>query len=188
MSEPTPPSAMDRLLASLRAIIRAELPQLTFFGSYEYSIQGAGPSTVDVQPTDTTIGLPTLTSVPLRSSLLGSVVTTQAIGGLALIRFVNGDPSRPVCTSITTIPEQATIDATGVINIGPSAAKVVLAGGTQGVARVGDSVTIFLAPGSYVTGTMTPVSGSPVPFVGTLSVVNGMSGIIGSGSPNVVSE
>jgi hypothetical protein len=178
---------MDRLLASLRALIRAELPQLTFFGTYEFSIQNAGPSTVDVQPTDTTISLPTMTSVPLKSSLLGSVVTAQSIGGLALIRFINGDPTRPVCVGITTIPEMQSTDATGTLNVGPSAMKVNLAQATLGVARVGDSVTIFLPPDSYVTGMITPVSGSPYAFTGTLAVVNGMSGIIGSGSPNVVS-
>jgi hypothetical protein len=179
------PTTADRLLAALRALIRAELPQLTFLGTYEYSIQAAGSATVDVSPTDTTIPLPTLTGVPLRSSLLGQVVSAQAVGGLALIRFINGDPTRPVCMGITTIPDTAALDATGEIQVGPSATKVVLNGGSLGVARVGDSVTFFLPPGSLVTGTMTPVSGPPVPFTGTLSIVNGMSGIIGSGSPNV---
>lgn len=179
------PSASDRLLAALRSLVRAELPQLTFLGTYEFTIQGASGSTVDVSPTDTTISLPSFTGVPLRSSLLGQVVTAQAVGGLALLRFINGDPTRPVCMSITSIPETAVLDATGEMQIGPSASTVVLNGGSLPLARVGDSVTFFLPPGSLVTGTMTPISGPPVPFTGTLTVVNGFSGIIGSGSPNV---
>ena len=189
MSAIVAPTVFDRLLAMFRALIRAELPQLTYFGTYEYSIQKAGSSTIDGSPTDTTIPLSSLTGIPLRSSLLGQVVDAQAVGGLALIRFINGDPERPVCVSILSIPKKAKLDATGSMKVGPSASKVVLNGGKLGVARVGDSVTFFLPPNSIVSGTLTapipPPGPTPTPFAGTLTVINGMSGIIGQGSPTV---
>ena len=55
MSEPVQPTALDRLLTALRLLISAELPQLTYFGTYEYSIQSNSGSTVDIAPVDTTV-------------------------------------------------------------------------------------------------------------------------------------
>ena len=182
MTEPIQPSPLDRLLTALRLLIRAELPQLTFFGTYEYSIQSSSDSTVDVAPVDTTISLPSMTGVPLISSLLGQVVVPNE--GLCRIRFVNGDPSQPVCVGLASVASSVSVDATGMLNIGPSAGKVVLNGGTLGVARVGDSGTMYLPPGCFVTGTIT--TGPTVVPSTMISITNGFSFMISTGSPNVV--
>lgn len=125
MSEPVQPTPLDRLLTAIRLIIRAELPQLTYFGTYEYSIQSNSGSTVDVAPVDTTISLPAMNGVPLISSLQGQVVVPNS--GLCRIRFINGDPSQPIVVGIVSLPNSTTIDATGQFSIGPSASKVVFA-------------------------------------------------------------
>ncbi len=124
MSAPVEPTSADRLLVALRALIRAELPQLTYFGVYDYSIQSASGSTVDVTPNDTTQPLPAMSGVPLIPSLVGQVVVPNS--GTCRIRFVNGDPTRPVCVGIQSTPSTSTVDATGQLNIGPSAATVQL--------------------------------------------------------------
>ncbi len=185
MAQPVQPTSLDRLLTSLRLIIRAELPQLTFFGTYEYSIQNASDSTVDVAPVDTTISLPSIKGVPLVSSLLGQAV--QANEGLCRIRFVNGDPTKPVCVGLRSLPSSSSTDATGTINVGPSASMVILNNGTLGVARLGDPITLYIPPGCYVTGMITPASGPPIPIT-KISIVNGLGAMIGSASPNVVTE
>jgi hypothetical protein len=185
VSEPVQPTPLDRLLTAIRLIIRAELPQLTYFGTYEYSIQSSSGSTVDVSPVDTTISLPSMTAVPLVSSLQGQVVTPNS--GLCRIRFINGDPSQPICVGIVDIPSSSTIGATGQLNIGPSASKIVFANGTLGIARVGDMITLYIPPGCYVTGMITPPSGPPIPIT-SMSIVNGFSALISTGSPNVVTK
>lgn len=125
MSEPVQPTALDRLLTAIRLIIRAELPQLTYFGTYEYSIQSNSGSTVDIAPVDTTVSLPSMNGVPLISSLQGQVVVPNT--GLCRVRFINGDPSQPIVVGIVSLPSSTTIDATGQLSIGPSASKVVFA-------------------------------------------------------------
>jgi hypothetical protein len=185
MAQPQTLSPLDRLLASFRAFVEATLAQLRYLGTYEYSVVASGPNTVDVTPVDPGIGLPAMTKVPLRSGLLGQTVTASP-GSLATIRFVNGDPSRPICTGLLGTPISWAVDASGQVNVGPSAVKIAFAGGSLGIARVGDSVTIFFPPGCYVTGTLT-LGGSVVP-IASLSIVNGLGGFISLGSPNVVTE
>jgi len=99
MSEPIAPSTFDRLMQSIRAIIRAELPQATFQGIYEYSIQSTDGLTASCDPVDTTIPLPSLPSVELRPSILGGIVA-PARGARCLVAFVNSDPTRPVIISV----------------------------------------------------------------------------------------
>ena len=178
-------SPLDRLLASFRALIKTELAAMSFLGTYEYSIVAADSGTVDVTPVDPSVGLPAMTKVPLRSGLLGQNVTPAA-GGTAMIRFVDGNPSRPVCTGILGIPKNTTIDATGTLNIGPSAMRVVFRNGTLGLARLGDTGTAFFPPNCYFNGTVT-VGGVPA-VITSISVLSGFSFMIGSASPNVVTK
>ena len=89
-------SGVDRIIASLKAIIRGELPRLTFLGVYEYAVQrvAANGSTLDASPTNTTLGLPGLQGVTLRNGVAGTVCRPAA-GSLVAIGFLNGDPTRP---------------------------------------------------------------------------------------------
>jgi len=112
MSAIVPPNAFDRLLTNLRSIIRQEIPVLTYHGIYEYSVQSLAGSTVNCDPVDTTIPLPSLANIELRPSLLGEVVTSPFFpGSRCLVAFVNGDPSRPFVMSILGTPASVAITA-----------------------------------------------------------------------------
>jgi hypothetical protein len=172
-------TALGRLLKDVRALIRAEVPALTFAGIYEYTVQGAAGSKVDASPTDTTLGLPTITGLPLSPSILGETVASAAVGCKAIVQFVNGSPTRPEVVSLSLPPSSSTIDATGTLQLGPNAQAVQLAGGTAPIARHGDAVTIYLDPGpALVNGTV-----GGVPFVGSIVFVGPATGIIVGGQP-----
>jgi hypothetical protein len=96
------------------------------------------------------------------------------------VRFVNGNPARPVVVGVGAPGVDATVDTTDALRLGPGAARVVLAGGSRELARDGDAVTIFLRPGVLV-GVLTPPGGAPG-TVGTLTVLSAVSGIITSTS------
>lgn len=142
MSQAVAPTFADRLLASFRALVRAEFPQLTYVGVYEYTITGSASSSIECRPTDTTIPLPALSKVTLLPSVLGESVAPPSSGS-CLIAFVNADPTRPVCISITSPSKTATVDATQSMSIGPSASSVSIAGGAIPAARAGDMAGIF---------------------------------------------
>jgi hypothetical protein len=89
-----PPTNQDRLLAAIRDLIRAEFPNLIYSGTFEYSVQDTDGTTVDAVPTDSTIGLPPLTKVPLRTGLAGGTCKPK-IGSLLAVGFLNSDPTRP---------------------------------------------------------------------------------------------
>lgn len=159
--------------------MRGELERLTFLGVYEYTVQRAAAGTVDAVPSSS-LPLPPVTGAPLVSSLLGQAVTPAATGATCRIRFVNGDPSRPVCTGLGAPSADATIDASGTLSLGPSAQRVTLAGGSLPLSRDGDAATIFLPPGTLI-GIVTP-PGSPPVTVGLLTVLSAVTGIISGGS------
>lgn len=98
MSAVVPPTPFDRLLNAFRALVRAELPTLTYLGVYEYAVQATDgtastPSTtVDCTPTDSTIPLPDLTGVPIRLPY----GVTPPLQALCYVEFANGDPTKPM--------------------------------------------------------------------------------------------
>lgn len=148
---PSAPTALDRLMVAVRALIRAEVPRLTFLGSYEYAIQGSQDhTTVDIAPTDTTLGLPSLTKVPLRSSVLGEAVAPSTTAGQrCLVSFVNGDPTRPFVYGIDPIPDKATVDAKTELDLGPSAGAVNIAGGANALAPAPWASSLATALGAF---------------------------------------
>ena len=154
MTQPIAPTMLDRLTAALRLIVRAEFPQLTYFGLYEYSVQVASTKSVDCSPTDTTIGLKAITNVPLRASILGETVLPK-VGARCLVQFVNGDPCRPVVVSCDPTPQTATVDATGTVNVGPSAESVSLAGGAGGTIVLNTPYSTYLGQSVIFIGTVT---------------------------------
>lgn len=134
------PTALDRLLKALRAIIREELPRLTFFGLYEYVVAGASSNTADLRATDTTIGLPDMVKVPLRLPASTATLTT---GAKAILAFVNGDPGRPFVL---------TADNVTTLAIGQAASTMSLAAGVAGIARAGDPVQAGPYLGTITSG------------------------------------
>jgi hypothetical protein len=179
-------SPLDRLLVSIRELIRAEVPSLTFCGLYEYTVSGVNGATLACQPVSQTTGLPVLSNVPLQPSILGEVGTPSA-GDLCLVQFVNGSPSRPEVISLGPTNAAGTLDASDVLNVGPSASSVALGAAQNPGARVTDTVNIYFPPGVTLTidgtvpstgGTVLcslqlitdPVSNTPLPCNGIIDV------------------
>jgi hypothetical protein len=112
------PTLADRLLTAIRAMIRAELPTLTFLGTYEYTITAVnGDGTLDCTPTDPTIPLPAGNGWPMRSCVCGSTAT-PTVGNRCLVTFANGDPSRPIVVGNDPIVQVAVVDASEEVDIG----------------------------------------------------------------------
>lgn len=181
------PSDLDRLLTAIRLIIRAEVPALTFFGTYEYSIQSVDGQTVTASPTDTTLPLPSLSNLPIQSSVYAEGVTGIQSGQTCLVQFVNADPTRPEVVSLSSLSETATLDATGSVTLGSvSTTSVALGGGTAPIARMGDLVSVIVplpAPPPTISGT---INGS-IPFTGTMVGLPPGAGIITGANPKVKS-
>jgi hypothetical protein len=184
MSAVVPPLSADRLLASLRLLIRAETPTLTYAGTYEYSIQAVNGTAIDCSPVDTTIPLPSMSALPVRPSVLAESVTGIQTGQLCLVQFINADPTRPIVVSLSEISQTATIDAKGSMTVGSAnTASVQLGGGVAPVARIGDLITVFLPL------TPVPVSGVLQPgalnFNGFVTFTSPATGTITAGNPKV---
>lgn len=160
MPSSIPPTNLDRLWNSFRALVRAESPTLTFAGIYEYGIQavhGTAPSaTVDCSPTDTTIPLPPLVNIPMRSAVDGTTVT-PTIGSNCLVMFVNADPSRPVVFGVDPISAMVKVQATAEIDI--SAPAVNIANGVLPAARQTDLVVAGPFMGTITSGSTKVVVG-----------------------------
>lgn len=145
------PSVSDRFLSFLRQLIRAEMPRLTFLGTYEYSVQATNGTTVDASPTDTSLSLPGLTKVAIR---LPVGTSKPAVGSPVLIQFVNGDPTRPVCVAHDPSADLYVIGPTATsVQIGPT---IPTTGNTLPyfAARVGDVVQAGPFTGAIVNGSL----------------------------------
>lgn len=180
MSGQVQPTPLDKVWSSIRALIRADNTRFTFLGIYEMTVQGvsADGTTVDVSPIDTTQSLPSLVKVKVR---LPIATATVAIGQRCIIAFLNGDPTKPVMVNSDPVPLNATHDASGTLNVGPSASSVAIAGGS-GVAylvRNGEAVVITGA----VSGTG---SGQTVSGILTLALVEAAPGPPGTGHSKAV--
>ena len=185
MSAPVQPTIADRLVASLRLIIRGELPQLTYCGTYEYAIQSVNGTAVSAAPTDTTLPLPTIANMPVRPSVLGESVGGIQTGQTCLVQFINANPSRPVITSLSAISNTATIDAENSVSIGASSIAVALAGGSAPVARIGDMITVFLPTSPVAITGVLKGPGGPFFFNGTITFTSPATGMMTAGSPSV---
>ena len=121
------PTFRDRLMQAFRELVRAELPQLSYLGVWEYAVQVTDGVTVDATPVDTTVvPLPGIVGCPLRPGILGEQAT-PTVGSLCLVSFVNGDPTRPIVVG-------------GDPNVPAASGKLV--GGGPAAARVGDAATL----------------------------------------------
>lgn len=188
MSAVTPPTSLDRLLTALRLIIRAEVPAFTFFGTYEYSIQSVSGTMVSAQPSDTTLSLPSITNMPIFSSILAEQISGIQTGQLCLVQFVNADPTRPEVVSLQNPNDTVTLDATGSVTLGSTnTTSVAFAGGTAPLARQGDQV-VGIVPIPAPPPVISFIVNGGVPCTGTMSgLPPGAAGIITGGFPPVTS-
>lgn len=131
MNEPT---TQDRLLESFRAIVRAEDPNRTYRGVFEYAVQATDGNTIDASPTDTTIPLPALAKVPIRGQSI-----TPTVGARAIVGFINADPTRPYVLSIDPPHVNETHAPSGVLALGGGGFAT-----TEHVATVEATVNMFI--------------------------------------------
>lgn len=124
MSAIVSPTALDRMLAALRLLVRNFFPALTYWIVHEYAVEESDGTTFSGLPTDAGFSPALPTRVPYAPSLAGSSCVVP-IGTLAYVGFANADPSKPFLVRF---------------GAGASATQVGLAGGGPGLARVGDFV------------------------------------------------
>ncbi len=187
MSEP---NAMDRFLGDIRKLIRAELPNLTYLGTWEYAVQGVnGDGSINATPTDPRAPVPPLNMIPIAAGPDGST-STPTVGKTCTIRFINGDPTRPRVVGNQPIVKIATIDATDAVNIGASVSDAVtLAGGNAPISREGDAVAVYFGTppaeldiqGSFTIGSPS-TAGS---FTGKITMSKPACGVITTGAAKV---
>jgi hypothetical protein len=178
VSAPTPPTVLDRLWTSFRALVGLELAPLRFLGTYGYTVTDTDGTTVDATPNDPSQNLPDGKGWPMRSCVCGATAT-PTVGSKCLVTFENGDPSLPICVGCDGPPQKASIDATSELDVGPSAATVAIAGGGAAVSREGDSVLVYFPPSmpfaGVANGTMAIVGVITIPGPGIGSIQEGSS-------------
>ncbi len=153
MSDPT---ALDRTLVSMRALVKSFFPGLLYFIVHEYSVAESDGATFSGLPTDAGFSPALPTRVPYSPSLAGSSCIVP-VGTLAYVGFANADRGKPylVRFGAGATSTATTIDA-GAMTIGASASAVTIAGGNvtdaTGLGRVvryGDPI-VFGVPGPGV--------------------------------------
>jgi hypothetical protein len=145
MAQPTAPTSLDRLLVALRKLTRAEFPQMAFLACQEYRVTSAGDGTVDAEPADPSLALPSLVGVPT----LLPFGLAPAIGDTVVIRFLNGDPTKPRARGFS-VPPRLNLGGTPNADAARKADDV-----TWNVLPIVVNGLFNLAPG--VIGTMIPV-------------------------------
>jgi hypothetical protein len=139
---------IDRLWDAFRRLVRVELAEVRWLGTYEYTVLSASENSVDLSaPSD--VRLPGLSAVRSRADSVSRQV--PKIGGKAHVVFVDGDLSRPVCT--WTEPASSPDEG----------ATARLAGGGQAIARQGDFVSSSLPIGTMILATITQAPPPPSP-------------------------
>lgn len=181
---------MDRFMTAIRTIIREEFPNLSYLGTYEYSVVGSNEDgSINATATDPAISMPNLNNIPIRSGAEGATAKPTP-GNLCYVRFINGDPTRPIVVGNQAIVDTLNIDATNIVRIGQSVSEaVIIAGGDAPVARDGDTVTVYFGSAGSIsaTGMLSPGQPSqPGSFSGTISFDLPATGVITSGQSKVL--
>lgn len=137
----------DRLIEMFRELVREEVEDLTFLGVYEYAVQNVASdgSTVDAIPTSTSIPLPPLRKVPVRSGVPGLTVKPKR-GSLLAISFLDGDPTRACILGGFDGANPSSVVFLGADPTTPGLHK-------RAVVCYGDAVTLGSASGSITATT-----------------------------------
>jgi hypothetical protein len=107
---PVSPTGLDALWRSFRKLVRAELPNLTFYGIYEYSVFFVFGGGVTARRTDSTLPVPDVVQIPIRTGIPGASVTPTKDAKI-YVMFANGDPSKPLIHSYdSTFADNVTFD------------------------------------------------------------------------------
>ncbi len=145
----------DRLLGAWRQLVRAEDPDESYRGVWEYSVASTTGGTFDGHPTASAVPLPPAVRWPLRGGIPG-MTSSPTAGSTLLVAFVNGDPARPIVLGYdTSVPDVLGLDA----------ADMRLGAGLGRVLREGDTLSLTgVQSGGGATGVIAAVTiglGSP---------------------------
>lgn len=167
-------SATDRILASLEKLVGLFTRRLPAAFVWSYSVESATETSFSGRRLSPDCPFDDMPEIPLMPGIAGAGVR-PAIGSIALVAFVDGDPAKPrVVGWDQQIPISVTIDASERVRVGPSAEAVELAGGAQkALHRVDDTGTVgslvaaanvltYTAPDGSVTSYAFAVSGGAV--------------------------
>jgi hypothetical protein len=169
-------AGIDRAKAALDAYVRGVFSRLDYFAGYWCRVVGQNADgSLELQPDDAR--LPPLSGMPIRYGVPGVTAKVPA-GARCLLEFAGGDPTKPFV---------ATWEPGTVV-------EIVLAGGTQLVARKGDAVKAGPTPTTGMLAWMTKVTailagasaGTPVATVGPSALVAPTDfGVIDEGAAKV---
>jgi hypothetical protein len=183
-----------RLVSMLRAMTHA-LGGIAHLKRYRYRIvsQSAdGRLTLQAvaNPDGSPSNAPDVTPLSVAPGMSG-LSALYALSSECTVAFVAGDPAQAFVESFdsASLPQEVTIDATGIVHVGPSATVKLSEGAPDyagaPVGGVGDSVIVMLPPACPVTGTMT-IGGVPTPFVAVMTVTQPCVGSIMTGASHVL--
>lgn len=128
----------DRLFGALKKIIERVTASFSYFGRFEYRVESANGTHLDIRPARSALGMPKFVAVPMRTGSPGAS-GTPAIGSSCEVMFLDGDPSRPVVVGF---------DGAGADGFTPTASQLTSSGDVglgdaQGrVLRSGDKISI----------------------------------------------
>lgn len=123
-------------------------------GTYTYRVDSCDGETISAFPISSRVKLPDLVKIPLTPGILGGTAKI-APGSIVLVVFADGDRSAPqvVFSELGAHPTELSIEAT--VSAKLDAPQVVINGGAQGAARMGDPVTCGPFVGSITLGSVT---------------------------------
>ena len=151
-----PSDLLDRATQSIKAIVKSIVePRLLYLGVYEIKVESVSGGMIRGAPTDQTLGLPLSIVVPTKSGLL-AVTCTPTPNTTALVRFINGDPKRPVLDGADSVDDAILAQNGAPSYIGRIADQVMMY-------MVNAPIILTLPPGTH-TGLVagpTPVAVGP---------------------------
>ena len=123
---------IEDLRRELATLIQRLTAPLAYQGLYPGTVRAQDGDTVSVE-LDPPVDLPPLSGVPIRSGVAGVKVTVSS-GARVVVTFERGDPSKPIAalwgdSSVTSLK----------VN-----------GGSRGVARNADDVSVTIPPGTVL--------------------------------------
>jgi hypothetical protein len=171
--DPTSITGVDRMrkaLFALAARAASQTDAIDYSRRYPATVISQAGSAIDVQPelVNGQALLDSMGNVPLWLGVPGASVN-GITGGRVMVGWSGGDPSKPYATLF---------DADTTL---PPGSSLVIAGGAQGAARLGDTVTLTMLPSDLValasamlaTGAFTPSGVGPNPPPAALPFVDG---------------
>jgi len=150
---------MDRFKRAVQAFVREMFPTLDYMGKYEYVVVlfDVNSQLADLQPVDSTIGLPPIIHCSMR---LPGVVLDLEMGTSVMVSFENHNPAKPFVDNFDRFASGGFVPSfTGLAGALPTDTFPT----ADAVARKGDSVTshsFMFNPGSG--GATLTIDGNPI--------------------------